>query len=235
MFGIYEPKKSKRKINNLIDGQVSIFDIQIPEEKPQHSITREVSSISIDIEKYRDGANRIIRTGNYINVEFKESNKYRTVMINREGNEVMEVERKAPVHPFSQILYARGDFEINILQKEKAKSFNKAVLKRHGDENLIIDYGHKIISILPNDWTLEYKDIEIADVDTYKILDFNLDIKEMQSRVKLGDVIETEYGGSPLIATVCHIYDNPYTVNVTWNNKQTAIARCLIKRILRSA
>lgn len=218
-----------------LEGQLSIFDIKIPEEKPQHSITREFSNNSIDIEKYKDGANRIIRTGNYINVEYKKGTSYRTVMINREGKEVLELDRKAPVHPFSKVIYAAEDFEINILQKERARTFNKSILKRYGDENLIIDCGNKIVSILPNGWALEYKDVKIADRDTYRPINFTFDIKEMQSRVKLGDIIETEYAGSPLIAEVCHIYDNPYTVNVTWEGKHTSIARCLIKRIVKSA
>lgn len=53
--------------------------------------------------------------------------------------------------------------------------------------------------------------------------------------MKLGDIIETQYLGKSLIATVCHVYDNPYTVNATWEGKHTAIARCLIKRIVKSA
>lgn len=223
------------KIKTPLDGQLSIFDIKIPEEKAQPSIVREISKISIDIEKYKDGANRIIRTGNYINVECKEGSNYRTVMINREGKEVLELDRKAPMHPFSKVIYAAEDFEINILQKERAITFNKSILKRYGDENLIIDCGNKIVSILPNGWALEYKDVKIADRDTYRPINFTFDIKEMQSRVKLGDIIETEYAGSPLIAEVCHIYDNPYTVNVTWEGKHTSIARCLIKRIVKSA
>lgn len=167
------------KIKTPIDGQLSIFDIKIPEEKAQPSIVREISKISIDIEKYKDGANRIIRTGNYINVEYKEGISYRTVMINREGKEVLELDRKAPVHPFSKLIYAAEDFEINILQKERARTFDKPILKRYGDENLIIDCGNKIASILPNGWALEYKDIEIADRDTYKPMNFTFDIKEM--------------------------------------------------------
>lgn len=217
-----------------LDGQLSIFDIKIPKEKPQPSIVREFSRISIDLEKYKD-SNRIIQTGTYFNVEYKEGASYRTVMINREGKEVLELDRKAPVHPFSKVIYAAEDFEINILQKERTRTFNKSILKRYGDENLIIDCGNKIVSILPNGWVLEYKDVEIADRDTYRTINFTFDIKEMQSKVNLGDIIETDYLGKSLIATVCHIYDNPYTVNITWGNKHTAIARCLIKRIVKSA
>ncbi|EQB3100449.1 hypothetical protein ACYIU4_001785 [Clostridium botulinum] len=232
---------AKKQENVLIDGQVSIWEINktIKKGNDKPVIKLENKEIKIDnmdqtkiIAKYKtyENLNRIIGyVGGALGIEVKYKDRFETIYVNKKGEEEFVIKKKSSVLPWDKIIYFREDLEINNIQKEKIKKIKGQALKRPGDENIIFNQGNKVISVIENGWILEYENIKIADLEKYKKLNANQDSRK---KLELGNIVETEYKNEIIQGEVVHIYNNGHTCNIIERNRYIPIPVCGIKRVV---
>jgi len=232
---------AKKQENVLIDGQVSIWEINktIKKGNDKPVIKLENKEIKIDnmdqtkiIAKYKtyENLNRIIGyVGGALGIEVKYKDRFETIYVNKNGLEEFVIKKKSSVLPWDKIIYFREDLEINNIQKEKIKKIKGQALKRPGDENIIFNQGNKVISVIENGWILEYENIKIADLEKYKKLNANQDSRK---KLELGNIVETEYKNEIIQGEVVHIYNNGHTCNIIERNRYIPIPVCGIKRVV---
>ncbi len=159
----------------------------------------------------------------------KYKDRHETIYVNKEGIEEFVIKKKSSVLPWDKIIYFREDLEINNVQKEKIKKIKGQALKRPGDENIIFNQGNKVISVIENGWILEYDNIKIVDIEKYKKLDANQDLRK---KLELGNIVETEYKNEIIQGEVVHIYNSGHTCNIIEGNRYIPIPVCGIKRVV---
>lgn len=175
------------KQENLI-GQLSIFDIQVT-EKPKNitkaieKVTKneveiiKIQNISQEQQALIDGyksdprLSRIIKyCGGGLGIELLYQNSFKTIYVNRKGIKEFVSDKKSSVLPMDTILYYKNsdiettDIETTDIQEEKLKDLlehtqYKRIIKRTGDENILIEADGKVLDILPNGWVLEFESI----------------------------------------------------------------------------
>ncbi|EDT84859.1 hypothetical protein EXN65_21615 [Clostridium botulinum] len=232
---------AKKQENVLIDGQVSIWDIDknIKRSNDKPVIKLENKEIKIDnmdqtkiIAKYKtyENLNRIIGyVGGALGIEVKYKDRFETIYVNKKGEEEFVIKKKSSVLPWDKIIYFREDLGINNIQKEKIKNIKGQALKRQGDENVIFNQGSKVISVIENGWVLEYEDIKIADLEKYKKINMDEDLRKT---LKLGDIVETEYRNEVIHGKVVHIYNGGHTCNIIEGNRYIPIPICGIRQVI---
>lgn len=233
---------AKKQIENvLIDGQVSIWEIDkaIKKGNDKPVIKLENKEIKIDnidqtkiIAKYKtyENLNRIIGyVGGALGIEIKYKDRFETIYVNKKGEEEFVIKKKSRILPWDKIIYFKEDLEINNIQKEKIKKIKGQALKRSGDENIIFNQGNKVISVIENGWVLEYDNIKIAELEKYKKINIDEDLRKT---LKLGDIVETEYGKEIIHGKVVHIYNNGYTCNIIEGNRYIPIPICGIRQVI---
>nr|WP_205606609.1 hypothetical protein [Clostridium sporogenes] len=225
----------------MIDGQVSIWDIDknIKKSNDKPVIKLENKEIKINnieqskiIAKYKtyENLNRIIGyAGGALGIEIKYKDRHETIYVNKNGLEEFVIKKKSSVLPWDKIIYFKEDLEINNIQKEKIKKIKGQALKRSGDENIIFNQGNKVISVIENGWVLEYDNIKIAELEKYKKINIDEDLRKT---LKLGDIVETEYGKEIIQGKVVHIYNNGYTCNIIEGNRHIPIPICGIRQVI---
>ena len=244
-----------------IEGQLTIWDVQItkkpaPVTKTEELITKnkvkdteEVNFVTemqgkvIDKYKNSSGLNRIIRyCGGGVGIELNSGNGFRTIYINSKGKEEFEFSKKSAVLPMDQILYYKDLLETNDFQQEKLKDLQKKlkpqnIIMRKGDENIIIELEHKVISIIPKGWVLEFQECKAIYTEDEVIKEPKevIDIEAMRKSIKVGDWVETTHGNRKITGEIYRVYgpDN-MTLNIIFDNgsKHTAISRlCVLRRI----
>lgn len=267
-----------KQSNLTIDGQLSIFDINIinkPKKvtetiKPDEVITKTSGLITEDnikltveqkkvVDKFMQQENLlrvIIYAKGSIGVEIKELDKIKTYYLNIEGKEEFNISSKSPVMPWDRIFYFDPKVEkvkFTQIQTDKLQTLLckfrndiKRVINRKGDENIIIEFPEKIVSILPNGWELEFKNLNHIDcleeeiylvpAQTEENKEENLE--EIQKRVKIGDYVQASHGKQIIEGKIVHQYGlGNQILNIIFDEgtKHTAIGRISVRKILKSA
>lgn len=238
----------------IAPGQISIWDIEITKPKEKitekpisftkigEKVTENMDSLTL-LEKYKtiENLSRIIKyCGGGYGIELQEETNIRTIYVNKEGKEEFTRENRMPVLPMDKILHSKiADSPLNSLQEEKLKELKgkhpmAKVIRRKGDENVILELENKVISVNRKGWVLEFNNVQ-AVYSLDEVVREEIDLKDMQWSAKAGDIIETTYGKEVIAAEVYRIYNFGYTLSIIWDKKHTAIPRCAIRKILRSA
>jgi hypothetical protein len=220
------------KNENLIDGQISIFDLPVIKviKTKEISIKKEenIESDRLDsiVKLYSENCSRIVKTiSGALLVELED----KTLYFNSAGIKEFEIAKDVAIMPGEEIIIANSGKGINEIQKEKLEALKVIeYIKRKGDANLIIP-GERTIVINPKGWVLEYDQKpqyhsgEIFQIEGYLI---NKNIEENISgsdiNYKVGNKVYIEYQGIKSIGKIVRIYNNGETLNVAWDGKQTA-------------
>ena len=240
-----------------LEGQLSVWDVleRITESNtkiPENKISEKVYAPTINyynvaqkkcIEKYEKmpGLNRIIKYSfGAIGAELKEGHEYKTVYINSQGKEEFIIPDKSSVLPNDKIIFYNksSEFNINSLQEERLKEVQEkaeSIIRRKGDENIIVQLKDKTLSINKKGWILEFIKTEIQD-------ESNINIKKspkkgLNDEISIGDIIRFQYDKNELLeGKVTHIYgQSKESLCVSFNKGNTAIWRGLVKEIISKA
>lgn len=122
----------------------------------------------------------------------------------------------------------------------KEENKDNPIFKRKADNNVLIQYKNFCMAIYPNGHFAKWKspavysDNEVYSID--EIEDINkineeieedpkleevIEISESEEILRLGDKVKFNYDG-PKEGNIVRIYNKGETVNVSWDNKQTA-------------
>lgn len=195
----------------------------------------------------------IIYAKGSIGIEVKEAG-FTTHYISREGKEEFCFNAKSPVLPWDKIIYYMQEKvplvkeQVDKLQAllSKRRDDIKRVLHRKGDENLLVECGGRIISILANGWQIEFKSKELInceDDEVYLIpnkIDEEVpkDPTEIQQKVKVGDCVQAMYGKKLIEGIITRVYGFGNNIlNISFENStiRTAIGRRTVRKILKSS
>ena len=224
----------------VVDGQLSLFDEQpkvvniIPtkEENKDNPIFREL------IDKYRDKCTRIVKVEKKLYVEIGDQ----TLSYEADGEPGGIFIKDILLRPKDEILVAN---EYKHITSEQIKTIKNKMhvdkfIKRKADNNVLIQYKNFCMAIYPNGHFAKWKspavysDNEVYSID--EIEDINkineeieedpkleevIEISESEEILRLGDKVKFNYDG-PKEGNIVRIYNKGETVNVSWDNKQTA-------------
>ncbi|AVK49931.1 hypothetical protein AXY43_19180 [Clostridium sp. MF28] len=248
----------KNKMDEVLDGQISIFDLVLSEVKePKKEYAPIVKShkdkFTEIINLYKPNAARIVkRIYGALLVELEE----KTLYFNGDGVKELELKKDIDLLPADEILFVNQDRKLNDVQLKKLKDMNiTEYIKRKGDANIIIQKHDKTVVINPKGWILEYlqkpkyHEDEVYKIEIPKeniglyILSAEKDIDEKKSNIKSStfthnlidfeenDLVEIQYKGTRHIGKVVRIYNNGETLNVNWDGKQTAFYYKTVKKL----
>ncbi|AGF54780.1 hypothetical protein HMT_16 [Clostridium phage HM T] len=234
----------KREFNEILEGQISIFDLELNfSQKPKKENIPVVKShrdkFAEIINLYQSSAARIVKQvcGSLL-VELDD----KTLYFNGDGVKELELRKDMALLPGDEILVVNQDRELNELQLQRLKALNVTeYIKRKGDANIIIQEKGKTIVISPKGWILEYvqapkyKENEVFSTKIHnENTDSNNKITESDEdhiEFNLDDTVEIEYEGSKEIGKIKSIYNNGETINVSWNGKRTAFYYKCVRKV----
>lgn len=178
-----------------------------------------------------------------LGIELQEENEFKTIYVNAEGKEEFTKNKKLPVLPMDRIIYYKNELKANEIQEKKLLSLKQEnndlkVIRRKGDENIIAELTSKVISINSIGWVLEFQEVKAIYSEDEVVQAETIDIKEIQSKVKVGDIIESTYSGKVILGRVIRVYGPcNETLNIIFDNEKshTAIPRLMVKKILECA
>ncbi|MFV3013913.1 hypothetical protein ACLD43_18600 [Clostridium botulinum] len=251
----------ERGYREAIEGQLTIWDVQITKKptpvtkteelttKNKVKDTKSVNSLTEiqgrAIEKYKNSPelNRIIRyCGGGVGIELKLGNSFRSIYINSQGKEEFEFNKVSAVLPMDEILYYKDLLKTNDIQEEKLKNLQeklelKKIIRRKGDENIIIELEHKVISIIPRGWVLEFQECKAIYKEDEVIKEPKeiFDIEAMRESIKVGDLVEAMHGDRIITGEICRVYGlGNMILNIIFDNrtKHTAISRMSVLKKL---
>ena len=174
-------------------GQLSLFDLNINEIKTNDKISKKpILSLKVNdakkeenclinkqeiINKYKSTSNlnRIIAyCGGGFGIESLEENAYKTIYVNRYGEEEFTVKNKCPVLPMDKIVLTNCAANYNEIQSQKLIKYKnnfKKVIKRKGDQNIILEKDGQVVSINPKGWLLEFQgNIEYEEDEILEVI-----------------------------------------------------------------
>jgi hypothetical protein len=278
--------KIQRETSMEIEGQLTLWDIEITKKPAPFTITEEEvtktddlftkkavldtkilnrdnviridkdinqGKLSIEQQQFLDKNNimqnenlsRIIRyCGGGLGIELKEGQEYKTIYINQLGKEEFTYNKKSSVIPMDRILFYKESLTTNEIQEDKLKEIKKTleikkIIRRKGDENILIVTAGKVISIIPKGWVLEFYGVQaIHDEDEVEREDFSQDIEEIRAKIKVGDTVEAKHGNKIITGRICHVYGpGNISLNILFDNetKHTAICRVNIINLIKIA
>lgn len=224
----------------VVDGQLSLFDEQpkvvniIPtkEENKDNTIFKEL------IDKYGKTCTRIAKVEQKLYVEIDGQ----TLSFKPDGEPGGIFIKDMLLRPKDEILVAN---EYKHITSEQIKTIKNKMhvdkfIKRKADNNVLIQYKNFCMAIYPNGHFAKWKspavysDNEVYSID--EIEDINkineeieedpkvegvTEISESEETLRLGDKVKFDYHG-PKEGNIVRIYNKGETVNVSWDNKQTA-------------
>lgn len=248
--------KNKIQIGGQLDGQLTLWDIQSTKKptlvtKTEVLDTKKVSSFTENQEKvikqYREkpGLNRIIQyCGGGIGIELLLGSEYKTIYVNSKGEEEFEYNKKSSVLPMDKIILYKELLNTNNIQEEKLKKLKEtlkieAIIRRKGDENILVVVEGKVISIIPKGWVLEFHGVQtLYDEAEVEREDSVENIEKVREKIKVGDIVEAYYGKEIITGRICHVYGpEDVTLNIVFDNgtKHTSICRSCISSLIKSA
>ena len=223
----------------VFEGQISLFDeqpkviniIQVREDNKDNPIFMDL------IEKYRDTCTRIAKVERKLYVEVNNQ----TLSFESDGEASHIFVKNMLLRPKDEILVANeykpiNDKQIKTLRKIQTDKF----IKRKSDNNILIQYDNFCMAIYPSGrfakWksAAVFKDNEVYTIDEIENINKMheeieedpkvegvTEISESEETLRLGDKVKFNYDG-PKEGNIVRIYNKGETVNVSWNNKQTA-------------
>lgn len=177
----------------------------------------------------------------YLAIEISYEDSYVTTYINTMGIKEFESPKKVQVLPMDKILYYKSlNFKANDTQEEKLNQIRTKALKvirRKGDENIIIITEKNVISINSIGWVLEWNGIKVIyDEDEVEKEEVLQDEKPLEEELKVGDSVESEYGGEVIQGIISRIYGpGNVTINIIFDGKHSAFYRGCVRKIKKSA
>ncbi|WP_455790423.1 hypothetical protein [Clostridium butyricum] len=224
----------------VVDGQLSLFDeqpkvvniIPIKEENKDNPIFREL------IDKYRDTCTRIVKVEKKLYVEIRDQ----TLSYEADGEPGGIFIRDMLLRPKDEILVANEYKSITAEQIKtvKNKMHVDKFIKRKSDNNILIQYDNFCMAIYPSGKFAKWKSAAVySDNEVYSMNEIEninqmheeikedpkvegvIESSESEETLRLGDKVKFDYHGSKE-GNIVRIYNKGETVNVSWDNKQTA-------------
>lgn len=221
----------------VVEGQMSLFDappsihsnvIEIKKEQKDNPVFEQL------IEKYKDKCTRIAQVENKLYIEIND----KTLSFESDGRESNVFVRDMLLRPKDKILVAN---EYKSITAEQIKTVRNKMqtdkfIKRKADNNILIQYDNFCMAVYPSGhfakWKspATYKDDEVYSIDEIeninkmheeKAVDPVADKINSEEELHLGDKVKFDYDG-PQVGEIVRIYNKGETVNVEWNNRQTA-------------
>lgn len=187
----------------------------------------------------------IIYCSGGLGIELQEKTEFKTIYVNAEGSEEFTKNKKLPVLPMDRIIYYKNQVRANEIQEKKLlnlkqKCKDSKEIRRKGDENILVELSDKIISINSIGWVLEFQGVKAIYSENEVVQAEIIDIKDIQIKVKVGDIIEVAYPDRTFNAKVTHMYGGYneslcISYEVDGAKKSTAIPRTFVKSILKCA
>ena len=228
----------------VIEGQINMFDLPKKEIQPQptKAMREPVLNFGKIINQYKDSCNRIFIIEKKLYVELED----RTVQFNQDGQQDRIFDIDMFLRPKDEIVIANkykpiNDKQIKTLRKIQTDKF----IKRKSDSNILIQYDTFCMAIYPSGKFAKWKspavymDNEVYTIDEIEninklneetVQDPVQDEIEVDGDLHLGDRISFDYNG-PQVGEIVRIYNKGETVNVCWDNKQTAFYYKHVKKI----
>lgn len=219
----------------VVDGQLSLFDeqpkvvsiISTKEKNKDNPIFKEL------IDKYRYKCTRIVKVEKKLYVEIGDQ----TLSYEADGEPGGIFIRDMLLRPKDEILVANeykpiNDKQIKTLRKIQTDKF----IKRKSDNNILIQYDNFCMAIYPSGKFAKWKSAAVySDNEVYSMNEIESinklneevvqdpipDVINDDEELHLGDRVSFNYDGMQ-IGKIARIYNNGETVNVSWNNRQTA-------------
>jgi hypothetical protein len=195
-----------------------------------------------------ENLNRVIKyCGGGLAMELQYEDSYKTIYVNTQGKEEFTSGCKIPVLPMDKILYYKSALtELNSTQEAKLKDLleklpEAKVIRRKADNNILIEFKDKVISINSIGWVLEfqgckavYEEDEVERHDLVK----EVNIEDIQKSIKLGDIIEAQHGQRKIKGEIVRVYGpGNVTLNIVFDNgsKHTAVHRSRVTKLIKCA
>lgn len=233
----------------VVEGQLSLFEtppsiynnvIEVKEENKENTIFTKL------IDKYRDTCTRITRVEKKLFIEVGGQ----TLAFEPNGKPGGTFIKDMFLRPKDEILVANEYKPINDKQIKTLNRFTDIdkVIKRKSDNNILIQYDNFCIAVYPSGhfakWksAAVYKDDEIYSIDEIENINYMFSeskgdleeverIEESEEVLKLGDKVSFDYHGLKE-GEIVRIYNKGETVNVCWDNKQTAFYYKSVKKVV---
>jgi|GEM_PF-1271212 len=242
-----KPEKKESELNDSFTTLTPVI-IKKETEKPQKCL--ELTSEQQDfLDKNKifenENLNRVIKyCGGGVGVELLQESNINTIYVNKEGKQEYTFDKKIPVLPMDRILYYKTAVtEFNSKQQERLKDLlrevpNGKVIKRKGDENILVDVHDMVISINPEGWVLEFNGCNAIYTEDEVEHKEPFDLETLQESVKIGDIVEASYGDRTIAGEIFSVYGpSNVTLNIIFDNgkNHTAICRKCVKSLIKSA
>ena len=220
----------------VIDGQLSLFDehpkviniINTKEENKDNQIFKEL------IDKYKNTCTRIVKIEKKFYVEIDGQ----TLSFKADGEPGGIFIKDMLLRPKDEILVANDYKSITAEQIKtvKNKMHVDKFIKRKSDNNILIQYDNFCMAIYPSGKFAKWKSAAVySDNEVYSMNEIESinklneevvqdpipDVINDDEELHLGDRVSFNYDGMQ-IGKIARIYNNGETVNVSWNNRQTA-------------
>ncbi len=176
-----------------------------------------------------ENLSRVIKyCGGGLGIELFQDDEYTTLYINSEGIKEFNM-KKSKVLPMDQVIYYKGIFKANELQEQKLEEIRDKALKiirRKGDENIILETKDNVISINSKGWILEFKNVQAVYSED------EVERKEVNAEISVGDTVEIVYKSEKEIGAVTRIYGpGNSTINVIFNGMHTAFYKGNVRKV----
>lgn len=180
---------------------------------------------------------RVIKyCGGGLGIELINEDSYKTIYVNTEGEEEFNYNKRLSVLPMDTILYFKDELTINQLQEERLKEFKDntiKIIKRKGDENIIVELQDKIASINPIGWVLEFNNCKAIyeESEIVKAEEKPTNREVIGDDVKVGDIVEAYYGKEIIQGEIVREYGvGNQILNIIFDSgkKHTAIGRLAV-------
>lgn len=169
----------------------------------------------------------ILYCGGGLGIEYLTEDGYKTDYINSNGEYEFTCNKKIGVLPMDKVRYFKGSFKSNDLQEKRLEELKAdgQVIRREGDENIIVKTDKKVISINSKGWVMDFMGIEVRESSVKH------DIK-CDNVINVGDSVEVEYRGTIYKGVATHIYNRGDTINCSFNGCNTAFYKDRVKKIV---
>ena len=223
----------------VVEGQISLFEappiiysnvVKAKEENKDNPIFKDL------VNKYRDTCSRIAQVEKKLFIEIGD----KTISFEPDGKEGNTFIKDMLLRPKDEILVANEYKPITSdqIRTVKNKMQTDKFIKRKSDNNILIQYDNFCMAIYPSGhfakWksAAVYEDDEVYSIDEIENINDMFseseddpeevkEIEESEEALKLGDRVSFDYHG-PKEGEIVRIYNKGETVNVCWDNKQTA-------------
>lgn len=182
--------QSKSNSTTALDGQISLFELPLNKGKKESNslvVAPDKSSnitfsedVSLKQQKIIDALEKdncisriILYKKGAIGIEIKKNTGYITHYINAKGIDEFILNKKSSVLPWDKILYYNPEIDYINPSEKQLKELNvllrtdknriKRIIKRKGDENILVEMVNQIISINPIGWVLPFNNITKID------------------------------------------------------------------------